>query len=101
MEAALTIVEPVPDELLRYRVRSRSGGPWRFVDLAAFNGNGSCDCPAFRIHGRRRMKERKALGFDEPTRCWHIQIARDYLIDELIRKMLADGKVHDDAKQPA
>ncbi len=86
-------VEPVEGELLRFRVRSdRDGRPY-LVDLAAFNGVGTCECIHFQIRLRPRIES------GEKQFCKHLVRARNFFVDEIIQKMLASGQVQDDAKQ--
>ena len=88
-------IEPVQGELLTFHVRSdHDGKPYR-VELAAYGGNGTCECSDFQIR-RRPMLERKEV---ERSLCKHLRRAREYFVDELIKRMLQTGAVHDDAKQ--
>ena len=91
-------VEPIEGELLRFRVRSdRDGRPY-LVDLAAFKGNGTCECQDFQI---RKLPEllKGVQGFGVSAQCKHIRRARDFFTDEIIQKLLASGQAQDDARQ--
>lgn len=64
----------------------RSGGRLFTIDLAAHDGNGSCTCPIF-INGCLPV-----LGRAEFTRCDHILLAREYLIENIIRAGLEEPR---------
>lgn len=81
-------VEPIQDHLLRFHVYSEkepnNHHPYR-VDLAANNKLGKCDC----AHFSARIQSRINRGDSVPVsaRCKHIESARNYLCDELIRRI--------------
>lgn len=91
-------VTPVKGEIAAFSVESDRKGhiPYR-VDLACYGGNGRCDCPQYRIRMEPVVSRGENCGV--PIRCKHILRARRFFVDELIAKLLREGKVHDDAKQ--
>lgn len=75
-------VSPVPGEVLRYRVKSRSR-PWRLhlVDLSEFKGNGQCTCEHFEI---RCMPKLIAGASPDPIlECYHIRQAKRQLVYDI------------------
>lgn len=70
--ALLPHVEPT-DDLLVYRVRSRSRERWHRVDLEMNYGRGKCNCEAY--------------SFGADGDCYHLQQARKYLICAMVLKM--------------
>lgn len=62
------------------------------VDLQALGYNGQCGCDDFQY--RRRPLLRKLPGPRDTTRCVHIRLAREWLLDRLL------GRLSDEMKQP-
>lgn len=91
-------VSSVQGELMVFLVTSKRAGrpPYR-VDLACYGGNGVCDCIWFRTKFEPIVSRGNNCGV--PLRCEHLRRARAFFVDELIAKMLKEGKVHDDSKQ--
>lgn len=82
----MTAVEPIAGEHLRFRVRSRTKSAMSYlVDLQALDFNGQCGCDDFQY--RRRPLLRKLPGARDTTRCVHIRMAREWLLDRLLRYM--------------
>jgi hypothetical protein len=79
------------DSNLRYFVRSRSRPEVEhLVELDKWDGNGACMCENFRFDRLRRLKAGATPC--EHTRCWHIERAREWLVDKLIRQLAAKEK---------
>ena len=80
-------VEPIPGELLRFFVRSRTDPATRYLcDLAANNLQGECGCPHFAHIPNKRKPGPK---------CWHLRQAREYLATIMIAKL---SNYHGDEK---
>ena len=74
-------VEPVPGEITRFYVTSRSKpeeGP-QIVDMAGNKGSGSCSCPDFEHHVRKRI-EKGAKPLTSGSSCHHLQLVWRYLL---------------------
>ena len=68
------------------------------VDLAEYDGNGSCNCSHFKF----RLESKVKLGVERRMRCKHIMAARDYLASALIERMSdAEEKMTEPNKQKA
>jgi|6_EtaG_2_1085325.scaffolds.fasta_scaffold168186_2 hypothetical protein len=72
-----------PWDNLRFMVPSRNGEKDYLVDLAEYDGNGSCNCSHFKF----RLESKVKLGVKRHMRCKHIVAARDYLASALIERM--------------
>jgi hypothetical protein len=78
-------IEPVPGEPLRFWVRSRSElGVKRLVDLQYQNWNGWCGCQDFEFHRLKVLRENHNMPSDR-SRCWHIRVVREWLMNRLLR----------------
>jgi len=78
------VVESIAGELLRFHVQSRTvEGLSHLVDLEEYGFNGFCGCQDFDF--RKRVLAQKMNG--ERSRCWHIDRARDFFIDAVLKKM--------------
>ncbi len=72
-------VEPIDGEPFRFHVRSRSRQDIRhLVDVE--ENRCSCEHAEFRVNPHLNKGESAA-------RCWHLQMARDFLLDNLIEKL--------------
>ncbi len=79
-------VEP-HDHVLRFLVASDSQTDVKhLVDLGAFNGNGRCSCQHFEFRILPELEAGKVAG-----KCKHVQACREYLADEVIERVLAQG----------
>ena len=74
---------PIPNELLRFRVAGDHGT--YLVDLAEHDFTGQCDCKNWQCvkwplikHGIR----------GEEGRCRHIRFAREWLLDDLLPRLV-------------
>ena len=77
------LVEPVPGEVLRFRVSSRQPSvPPYLVDLGAYKGNGQCDCKDFQC--RHQPKLERGAAPHPSRRCFHVKLARAYLCNAFI-----------------
>ena len=82
-------VEPIPGELLRFFVQSRSIPGQRYlVDLESYHFNGQCGCQhfTFGIQPKLNAGARTSPG----TRCAHIREAREWLLDNKVLPQLRD-----------
>lgn len=78
------VVDPIVGEPLRFHVQSRTVEDLKYlVDLEEYGFNGFCGCQDFDF--RKRMIAQKMNG--ERARCWHIERARDFFIDMVLKKM--------------
>lgn len=75
------------DHPLRFTVRSQSEpGSAYIVDLGAWGGNGSCNCPHFQFKLRRLLQ---AGALPSPKlRCKHIATARATFVDVQIKRIV-------------
>lgn len=65
-----------------FLVRSRTDRSRQYlVDLAAYGGNGQCDCPDFRCRRQFVLEKTPASQRTEPNRCRHIMLARRFAAD--------------------
>ncbi len=72
-------VEPIDGEPLRFRVKSRSRHAFSLlVDLET----DECGCEDFQF----RVSPARAKG-ESVRRCWHLEEARNYLLDVVISEM--------------
>jgi hypothetical protein len=78
-------VRPGGAPLCYYVTSSRAGHDPHQVNLGAHRGNGDCDCEHF-VYRLRDAAEHAPAASDE-TRCRHIREAREFLLDELIRRL--------------
>ncbi len=76
LEKLFRDVEPVPFEHGRYRVRSRSGGRARLVDVLENCGYGQCDCEHFQFKCAPEIK--KGIPVDGRFKCFHVKRADEY-----------------------
>lgn len=86
-----TIVQPFEGEPLRFLVASRRPfvDPY-LVDLEENRGNGWCACEDFQFRRQPRIDQAHPLGPE--TRCWHIKMARQYLVERVIRELSERGR---------
>ena len=78
------VIEPITGEPLRFHVQSRTVENLKhLVDLEEYNFNGFCGCQDFDF--RKRMIAERRNG--ERARCWHIEQARDFFINDILKKM--------------
>src|SRR5437870_11929311 len=84
-------VAKVDGELLTFDVRSDTDGwPYR-VDLAAFNGNGVCQCKDFQIRKFGKLL-RGEIENGEELVCKHIRRAQMFFAREVVQRMLKPGQ---------
>src|SRR5437773_724807 len=81
----MSVVEPIAGELFRFHVRSRSrpGEAW-LVDIEEYDFNGFCSCETF-IFRMQPLLERGERG--PHLRCYHLNVARMFLLDELLKRI--------------
>lgn len=81
----MNVVEPIPGEPLRFRVRSRSDPTMTYlVDLEELNFNGQCGCDHFWFQCGKLFRENGCIT-NELTRCWHIEQARAWFLEAMVR----------------
>ena len=95
MSVLLTsMVEPLAGEPGVFLVQSRSRLQVRHrVDLLEFDRNGGCSCEHFEVHIRGFLdRSRNGDLHKLPTsmRCWHIQVARESLLNQVLRELTRD-----------
>lgn len=88
------------DSPLRYWVRSRSRpGRRHLTELDAYGGIGKCACEDFSIRHEGAVRRGEADANPEAYRCWHLNHARDYLLQKVIAALVEQRRasgVHDD-----
>jgi len=78
------VVKPIVGEPFRFNVQSRTvENLMHLVDLEEYGYNGFCGCQDFDF--RKRVVAQKMNG--ERARCWHIEQARNYFIDEVLKRI--------------
>lgn len=76
------------DSPLRYFVGSASRpNTEHLVELDAFHGNGACQCENFDFNMRPILERRRHDHRNPPIRCKHIKAAREFLADDIIRRL--------------
>lgn len=88
------------DSPLRYWVKSRSrGGKEHLTELDAYGGIGKCECEDFTIRKEPAIRRGEAKSDPAPYRCWHLEHARDHLLQKVIEALVEQRRasgVHDD-----
>lgn len=82
-------VTPIPGEILRFEVLSRSSpqeGP-QIVDMGGNLGSGACSCPDFDKNVRRRI-EGGARALTGGSSCHHLQLTWRWLLARQINGLL-------------
>jgi hypothetical protein len=77
-------VIPISGEPLRFHVASRSRKTVHLVDLEEYDMNGACSCEHFAFTLQPLLESGAK---NRNTRCYHIQRARDYLCDKILRQV--------------
>lgn len=84
-------VAPIPGELFRFYVESRTRKWIEFrhlVDLEAYNGAGQCSCEHYQFSCEPKLARGRAPS--PALRCAHIRAARAYFRSTLLRRMTFD-----------
>ena len=98
LSGGFSFVTPIPGEVLRFHVASRTYGDVSYmVDLAAFKFNGACTCDDFQFRWEPKLRAGATPG--DATRCWHLRAARNYLLDAEILPKLA-ARINGDGLRP-
>ncbi len=93
-------VEQVHGEEFTFLVRSDTDGRPYLVDLAAFKGNGVCQCRDFQVRKFGRLRRGEIdLGGDDELTCKHITRAQRFYARTKAREALKAGRVQDDSEQ--
>lgn len=81
------LVVPVPGEIMRFTVQSRSRphSVQHTVDLEYYDWSGGCSCEAFQFNFAPKL-ERGAKPSDD-LRCIHLKRARSYFLDEILPRI--------------
>lgn len=82
-------------DALRPLVKSKTRDVWHQIDLAAYRGNGSCECEDFEFH-RKPLLQAGGLAQDS-NRCQHIILARADLLNEVIERLAETLPKHEPA----
>lgn len=82
-------VQEIAGEPFRFKVASRSTSQRWLVEIETYDGIGSCDCPGFRFYKQPKLEMGER---DISLRCYHIERARDFLLDKLIAQINAEWR---------
>lgn len=80
-------------DILRPEVTSKSRpSVWHQVDLAAYRGNGGCECETFEARMRKKLEQ--GAPPSNAFRCSHIMEARESLADIVISRLATQLPTH-------
>ncbi len=85
------IVRNVTHEVGRYWVQSRSQPDQEHLcDLLYFDGNGKCSCQNFQFTCEPKLV--RGAKPDKTLRCWHLRLAREVFLQDVLTVMARKEK---------